>query len=152
MTNLSLRNLNGAFDQINRVGIGFDHVFDRLDEIMRITSAQNSHSYPPYNLIKHTDNSYTIELAVAGFKQGDIDIEVKENNLIVSGKKNVLPGDVEFVHRGISNREFQRVFTLAEHVEVLGANQENGILSIHVERQVPEEKKPKKIAIAYSIN
>lgn len=148
MTNqLSLRSID--IPQLHRFGVGFDRMFDRIDEIMRI-NAQNNGNYPPFNMIKHTDDKYSIEIAVAGFKQGEVTIQVEENQLTITGKQSdVINDNVEYVHRGISGRDFNRVFTLAEHVEIVGAKQENGILTIALERQVPPEKRPKQIAISY---
>ena len=148
MTNqLNLRSID--IPQLHRYGVGFDRMFDRIDEILRVNSSQ-ANGYPPYNMVKYNEDSYAIEVAVAGFKQGEITIEVKENQLTIEGKKSTINDDTrEFVHRGISGRDFSRVFTLAEHVEVVGAQQENGILTVLLERQVPDEKKPKQIAINY---
>lgn len=147
MTNLQLRSID--IPQLHRFGVGFDSMFDRVEEILRINSQHNS-NYPPYNMIKYNDDRYAIEIAVAGFKQGEVSIEVSNNQLKVEGKQAELVEDTrEFVHRGISGRDFVRVFTLAEHVEVIGAKQENGILIVDLERQIPEDKKPKQIAISY---
>lgn len=144
---LSLRSID--IPQLHRFGVGFDRMFDRIDELMRVNSQSNV-NYPPYNMIKHTDNKYSIEIAVAGFKQGEVTIEIEENQLTVEGKQATVVDDTrEFIHRGISGRDFVRVFTLAEHVEVIGARQENGVLIIELERQIPEEKKPRPIAINY---
>ena len=147
MTNLQLRSID--IPQLHRFGVGFDRMFDRIDEILRVNQHQNG-NYPPYNMIKYTDDKYSIEVAVAGFKNGEVTIEVRDNQLTIEGKQaTAIEDDREYVHRGISGRDFVRVFTLAEHVEVVGARLENGILSIDLERQVPEEKKPKNIAITY---
>jgi molecular chaperone IbpA len=147
MTNLTLRSLD--IPQIARFGVGFDRMFDRIDEIMRL-NAQSNTNYPPYNMIRVSEDKYTVEIAVAGFKQGEVNIEVAENQLTVEGKQATIAEDArEFIHRGISGRDFVRVFTLADHVEVIGARQENGILIIDLERQVPEEKRPKAIPITY---
>lgn len=150
MTNqLTLRSFD--IPQLHRFGVGFDRMFDRVDEILR-SQAQHQTNYPPYNIIKHTDDKYTIELAVAGFGDGDINIQVEENVLKIEGKHQDEQTDDarEFVYRGIGGRDFVRTFTLAEHVEVVGASQENGILTVNLERIVPEEKRPKSIAISYS--
>lgn len=149
MTNLSLRSID--IPQLHRFGVGFDRMIDHMEELMR-ASVQNSSNYPPYNIVKHNENIYTIEIAVAGFKQGDISIELKEDQLIIEGKQNLIDPDdetKEYLHRGISSRSFVRYFTLAEHVEVRDAKQEDGVLIISLERIVPEEKKPKSIAITY---
>lgn len=148
MPNIQLRSID--IPQLHRFGVGFDSMFDRIDEILRMNSQGNS-NYPPYNMVKLDENRYAIEVAVAGFKKGEVSIQVKENLLTIEGKQapEVEDGTREYVHRGISGRDFQRVFTLADHVEVVGATQENGILIIELERQIPEEKKPKSIAISY---
>lgn len=151
MTSHSIRSID--IPQIARFGVGFDTMFNRLEEIMRTNAQQSQNNYPPYNVIRYSEDKYTIEIAVAGFKEGDISIEVTNNQLTVIGKQvEVVDTDrvIEYVHRGISSRSFERVWTLAEHVEVIGARQEDGILSIDLERKVPEEKKPKSIAITYT--
>lgn len=151
MTSHSIRSID--IPQIARFGVGFDTMFDRLEEIMRNNSQHSHANYPPYNVIRHSEDHYTIEIAVAGFKEGDISIEVGNNQLTVTGKQvDVVDSTnvVEYVHRGISSRGFERMWTLAEHVEVIGAQQENGILSIALERKIPEEKKSKSIAITYT--
>jgi len=148
MTNLQLRSID--VPQLHRYGVGFDRMFDRIEEILRINSQHNT-NYPPYNMIRINENRYAIEVAVAGFKKGEVSIQVEENQLTIEGKQidTINDGSVEYVHRGISGRDFLRVFTLADHVEVVGAAQENGILTVELERQVPEGKKPKTIAISY---
>lgn len=146
-SNLSLRSID--IPQVYRFGVGIDRMFDRLDDVLR-QSAQSNGNYPPYNMIRHSDDRYSIEIAVAGFKQGEVNIEVSENQLTVEGKQSdIVADDREYIHRGISGRNFVRVFTLADYVEVVGARQENGILTIELERIVPENKKPKSIAISY---
>lgn len=150
MTNqLSLRSID--IPQLYRFGVGFDRTLDRIEEILRVSSNQTS-GYPPYNIVKHSEDTYSIEIAVAGFKQGDVTIEVKDNVLTVHGKQSISLDETsttEYVHHGISGREFVRSFPLGEHVEVTAAFQENGILTIRLERQLPEEKKPKSIPIDY---
>lgn len=149
MTNqLSLRSID--IPTLHRFGVGFDEMFNRVDEILRMNSQHNG-NYPPYNMIKHTEDQYSIEIAVAGFRDGEITIEVANQQLKVEGRQAEIVEDQarEYIHRGISGRDFVRVFTLAEHVEVVGARQENGILTVHLERVIPEEKKPKTIAINY---
>jgi molecular chaperone IbpA len=120
-----------------------------FDELLR--SSQSNTNYPPYNIVKHGDDNFAIELAVAGFKDGEINIEVERNQLTVKGEQAIdLDNQVEYLHRGISARSFSRTWTLADHVEVAGAKSENGILTISLERKVPEEQKPKSIAITYT--
>lgn len=146
MTNLNLRTLD--IPSIHKFAVGFDHV---LDELLRHTNTQTSTNYPPYNIVKYSDDKFAIELAVAGFQNGDIDITVEKNQLTIKGEK-VVPTDegIEYLHRGISARNFLRTWTLADHVEVRGAEIKNGILVVQLERKVPEEQRPKKIAITYS--
>lgn len=143
---LNLRSLD--IPSIHKFAVGFDNVFD---ELMRITSQQTNTNYPPYNVIKYTDDQFAIELAVAGFNEGEIDVQVENNQLTIRGEQaeDVREG-VEFLHRGISARNFVRTFTLADHVEVVEAHVANGILTISLERKIPEEKKPKKIAISFN--
>ena len=146
MTNLSLRSLD--IPSIHKFAVGFYSVFD---ELMRHTNTQTNVNYPPYNVVKHSEDKFTIELAVAGFKSGDIEVEVEKNQLTVRGQQSVdLDSTVEYLHRGISARSFVRTWTLADHVEVTGAEATDGILRVNLERIVPEEQKPKKIQISYN--
>lgn len=140
---LSLRSLD--IPSIHKFGIGFDNMFD---ELMRMNS-QQSLNYPPYNIVKNTEDSFDIEVAVSGFSEGEIEVNLDNRVLTIKGqKKEDLVA--EYLHKGISTRDFVREFTLAEHVEVLNASQKDGILTIQLERIVPEEKKPKSIAISYT--
>lgn len=142
---LTLRSLD--IPQLNKFGIGFDNMFD---ELMRMNS-QQSLNYPPYNIVKQTDNTFYIEIATAGFSEGEIDVRLDNRLLSIKGEiKRDEDASYEYLHRGISSRDFVREFTLAEHVEVGSAVVTNGILTIYLERIVPEEKKPKSIAINYT--
>ena len=145
---LTLRTLD--IPSIHKFGIGFDSI---LDELMRVNAQQTNTNYPPYNIVKHSEDAFAIELAVAGFREGDINITLEKNVLTIKGEQKLsldeLEKDVEYVHRGISARNFDRTVTLADYVEVIGAKAENGILIIELERQVPEEQKPKTVAITY---
>jgi molecular chaperone IbpA len=132
---------------LHKFAVGFDTVFD---EILRTTSQQTT-NYPPYNVVKHSDVNFAIELAVAGFRDGEIDVSVERNQLTAKGEKAVeLNSTTEYLYRGISSRSFTRTWTLAEHIEVVGAKSENGILTISLELRVPESQKPKSIAINYN--
>ena len=146
---LSLRSLD--IPSIHKFGIGFDTMFD---ELMRTHDLQSNTSYPPYNVVKHNENSFSIELAVAGFKEGDIEVVLEKNQLSVKGNKaktiSDLDSEIVYLVHGISSRSFERTFTLAEHVSVSGAATEAGILTISIERVIPEESKPKSIAITYT--
>jgi molecular chaperone IbpA len=147
MTNtLTLRSFD--IPSIHKFAVGFDGVFD---EILRLSNQQKDTNYPPYNIVKHSDNKFVIELAVAGFKEGDINVTVDKNLLTIEGSQSVdLDTNVEYLYRGISARNFTRTFTLADHVEVSDAVVNNGIMGITLERQVPDELQPKKIAISYN--
>jgi molecular chaperone IbpA len=121
--------------------IGFDRTFQLLE---RAASAP-SVNYPPYNILKVDDEHFTIELAVAGFSKKDISIKKEKEVLSVEGKQE--DSDQEYVHRGLASREFRRSFTLADDVEIVGAELTNGILSVSMERVIPEEDKPQLIKI-----
>ena len=144
---LTLRSLD--IPSIHKFAVGFDNIFD---ELQRVTTQRDN--YPPYNVLKIDEDHFTIEVAVAGFQEGDISITVEKNILTIKGEQAIKVYkedelEPEYLHRGISSRNFARTFTLADHVEVVGAKAENGILKIELERQVPEEQKPKTIAITY---
>ena len=130
--------------QLYRNSIGLDSIFDSL--LGRIE--HNQSNYPPYNIVKSDDDHYTIELAIAGFGQGDIDIQVKEGELIIKGEKSE-DEESQYLHHGIGTRKFTRTFNLAEYVEVKSADSENGVLRIALERNIPDAMKPKSIAINY---
>ena len=110
------------------------------------THVTTQNNYPPYNVIKEDDDTYIVEIALAGFDKSDLSVTVDNGNLIVKGEKES-KDDVKFTHKGIATRSFTRSFALGEFMEVTGAEFENGMLSITVERIVPEEKKPKSIKI-----
>ena len=138
-----------SFDvpQLHKFGLGFDGM---LDELMRVTSQQTNSNYPPHNVIKTGDDSFTIEVAVAGFAEGEINIAVDKRLLTIAGAiQRDENAAHEYLHRGISSRDFKHTFTLAEHIEVKSASIRNGILAVNLEREVPEEAKPKSIAITY---
>lgn len=121
--------------------IGFDSFFDTLDSI----TGTDVKGYPHYNIRKLDDNKWAIELALAGFSRDDISIEVKDNVMTIEGE---LKGeDKDYVYKGISSRKFSKSFTLAEFTECESAKMENGILSIILEKNIPEDKKPQKIKI-----
>lgn len=131
------------FSPFYRSTVGFDRLFSRLDNV------QEAKSYPPYNIERVSEDAYRVSIAVAGFSQGDIAIESKENGLTIKGAKAPESTDKprEFLHRGIAERAFELRFQLAEYVEVIGANLENGLLHIELKRVLPESKKPRQIAI-----
>lgn len=133
------------FSPFYRSTIGFDRVFNRLDNLV----GQEAKTYPPYNIERTGEDAYRISIAVAGFSNGDIAIETKENNLVVKGAKPVETEDKtrEFLHRGIAERAFELRFQLADYVEVQGASLENGLLHLELKRELPESKKPRSIQI-----
>ncbi len=139
-----------AFDipAFNKFGIGFEDLFT---DLQRVTQTQSSTNYPPHNVIKTGDHTVTIEVAVAGFAEGEIDVSLDQRLLTITGaKKTEKDQEHEYLHRGISARDFKQTFPLAEHVEVKGATIRDGILTVLLEREVPESAKPKSIAITYS--
>ena len=136
--------LTDPFDRVKTYSIGFDRMFDRLLDDSLVTTT----NYPPYNIVKMDDTNYAIQIAVAGFGKDDIEIETKENTLSIKSKER---GDVvdetTYLHKGISNRAFNRTFTISDDVVVKGATFENGLLNVELERIIPEEKKPRLIKI-----
>jgi molecular chaperone IbpA len=144
MTRLTTLDLNPFY----RNSVGIDHLFDRL---MHQVDTASSTNYPPYNILKTGDNTYQIEVAVAGFTQGEVTVNVNEGNLVITGEKSStdLPEGVSYEYQGISARRFIRSFTLADYVEVTDATSKDGILTVTLERQIPEAMKPKTIAITY---
>ena len=144
MTRLTTLDLNPLY----RNSVGIDHLFDRL---MHQVDTASSTNYPPYNILKTGDNTYQIEVAVAGFTQGEVTVNVNEGNLVITGEKSStdLPEGVSYEYQGISARRFIRSFTLADYVEVTDATSKDGILTVTLERQIPEAMKPKTIAITY---
>jgi molecular chaperone IbpA len=129
-----------------RSTVGFDRLFSLIDQAAGVDQAQ---TYPPYNIERSAENAYRITLAVAGFAEADLTIEVKEATLTVRGEKQgKADGEgAEVLYRGIASRSFERRFQLADHVLVKGADLANGLLHIDLVREVPEAKKPRQIAI-----
>ena len=131
-----------------RSTVGFDRLFSILDSLGGVDNGGGA-TYPPYNIERTAENAYRITMAVAGFGENDLSIEAKENVLTVKGERSdEVAKDREVLHRGIAGRSFERRFQLADHVEVRGANLENGLLHIDLVREIPEALKPRKIAIS----
>ncbi len=131
-----------------RSTVGIDSLFDRITR--NIDMAANAGNYPPYNIVKTGDETYEIQIAAAGFRQDEIEVEVKDGQLVVQGGQgNQARAEVEYLHHGISNRSFIRTFQLSDYVEVKEAQMKDGILTVRLEREIPEAAKPKKIAISY---
>ena len=141
-----------SFDipSIHKFGIGFDNMFD---ELMRVSAQQSSTNYPPSNIVQINEDEYMISLAVAGFGLDNLSVTKDKKFLIIEGKEyqpdseKIVPN---YLHKGISNRDFRREFQLADHVEISNAHLELGILSVYLKREVPEDAKPKTIAITYT--
>ena len=140
--------MRSAFDfaPFRRSTVGFDRLFDMLENS---TLGQGQENYPPFDLIKLGDNDFRIELAVAGFKSGEIDITAQQNVLLVSGRKKDEVDDKgsNYIYRGIATRSFERRFALADHIQVKSADLKDGMLSIELVREIPEAMKPRKISI-----
>jgi molecular chaperone IbpA len=137
---------------LTKFGIGFDNMFD---ELMRVSAQQSSTNYPPYDIVQINDDEYMISMAVAGFGHDNLSVTKDKNFLIIEGKHSRETVENEdstakYLHKGISERSFRREFQLADHVEISNAHLELGILSVHLRREVPEEAKPKTIAITYT--
>ncbi len=129
-----------------RATVGFDQMADLMDRVLADTGT--STTYPPYNIEKTAEDAWRISIAVAGFTEDDLAVEVRENALIVSAKKGKEDESKTYLHRGIATRAFERRFTLADHVRVTGASHVNGMLNIDLAREVPEALKPRRIEIA----
>jgi len=129
-----------------RASVGFDQIADLMDRVLTNDVAQPT--YPPYNIEKIADDSWRISIAVAGFSENDLSVEVRENALIISAKRATEEGKHTYLHRGIATRAFERRFHLAEHVHVTGASHVDGMLNIDLTREVPEALKPRRVEIA----
>ncbi len=129
-----------------RATVGFDQIADLMDRALSSDVGQNT--YPPYNIEKTADDAWRISIAVAGFAENDLAIEVKDRSLQVTARKAEDDTERKFLHRGIATRAFERRFHLADHVRVTGASHENGMLHIDLVREVPEALKPRRIEIA----
>ncbi len=134
------------FAPLYRSTVGFDRLANMLDQAAGVEA---NTGYPPYNIERTSEDEYRITMAVAGFGESDLNIEIKENTLTVSGKKETEEADekVQVLHRGIATRSFERRFQVADHVEVTGADLENGLLHITLKREIPEAMKPRTIKI-----
>ncbi len=138
-------NMRTAFDfsPFYRDTVGFDRVFHMLDSVV----SQGSQGYPPYNIEKVGEDTYRIVMAVAGFSEAELSLTQKEEELLVTGKAQPGAEEKEYLYRGIAAREFERRFQLADHVKVVGAGLANGLLTIELRREIPEEKKARAIQI-----
>ena len=138
-----MRNID--FSPLFRHSVGFDRMQQLLDSAARHDSSATA--YPPYNIVQTGEDGYRISIALAGFSEQDLDVTAKENTLVVSATVNEGEGDKTYLHHGIAGRAFERRFDLADHIKVVNASLVNGLLNIDLMREIPEEKKPRKIAI-----
>jgi molecular chaperone IbpA len=134
------------FSPLTRFTVGFDEIFEQLARSHEQLN-NNSVNYPPYNIVKYDANNYALEIAVAGFSIDEIDIGVEGNNLTITGEKSSKPDEVTYIYKGISTRSFKRTIPLGDHIIVKDAIIMNGMLTIKLEREIPEALKPRKIAI-----
>ncbi|SFE29208.1 Hsp20 family protein [Roseivivax sediminis] len=133
------------FAPLYRATVGFDQIADMMDRVLANDVSQPT--YPPYNIEKTADDAYRISIAVAGFSEDDLSVEVKDHALVVSARKAEDDGARNYLHRGIATRAFERRFQLADHVRVEGASHADGMLHIDLVREIPEALKPRRIAI-----
>lgn len=134
------------FSPFTRFTVGFDEVFDALARTHEQLNSQTA-NYPPYNILKYDANNYALEIAVAGFELDEIDVGVEGNNLTVVGQRVEKKDETTYIYKGISTRSFKRSIPLGEHIVVKDAIIKNGMLTIRLEREIPEAMKPRKIAI-----
>jgi molecular chaperone IbpA len=140
-----MNNQLARFDALNRALVGFDQMFDQME---RRFANSVSNNYPPHNILKMGENEYSIQLAVTGFDKNEINVTVENNILIVKGESMTTDyAPEQYLHRGLATRDFVKEFPLAEHIEVVGAETKNGMLTIKLIRNIPESAKPKIIDI-----
>jgi molecular chaperone IbpA len=130
---------------LHRASVGFDQIADLMNSVLNTETSQSS--YPPYNIEKTAADGYRISIAVAGFSDDELSIETRENALLITARKADADGQRSYLHRGIARRAFERRFHLADHIRVLGASHENGMLHIDLVREIPEALKPRRIEI-----
>lgn len=146
MTSKTLTLRSTDIPSIHKFAIGFDSMFD---ELLRLDSRQNE-NYPPYNIVQINEDEFIISLAVAGFGQDNLTITKDKNFLVIEGNPTSPHEEIKFLHKGIGNRSFKREFKLADHVDIMNATLELGVLSVYLKREIPEDEKPKTIAISFN--
>jgi len=130
---------------LNKALLGFDNLFENFEQRF---ANQISNNYPPYNIVKHDENSYEIQIAVTGFDKDEVSVEIDQNQLIVKGQKSKEEAEAtNYIHRGLAARQFTRTWTLAEHMEVEEGRIKNGVLTIGLKRVIPESLKPRQLKI-----
>tara|TARA_E500000331_G_C17123620_1_gene654969 strand:+ start:160 stop:606 length:447 start_codon:yes stop_codon:yes gene_type:complete len=148
MVNKQFRITSDTLNPLYRATVGFDNLFNEFE---RLHTQSNSQGYPPYNISKDGDDLYSITLAIAGFKKSEIDVELEDGNLLITGtvkSEDSAKDDIEYLHKGIAERDFVRSFKLAEYVEVKSAKLEDGLLKVELFRNVPDALKPQKIKVS----
>ena len=145
MTNRAL----SIFNQLRPVTVGFDNAFDHFERLFDDFDFNTIPTFPHYNIVKKAENKYDIEIALAGYNKKDIEVELKEGILTIKSKKEEKEDtkDGEVLHKGIAKRYFSKAFTIADDVEVKGAELKDGLLKVSMERIIPDHKKPRNIAI-----
>ena len=136
-----------SFGPLAHTTLGFERFFDDVERLLSTDVQKVSASFPPHNILKLDDNRYVVELAVAGFSKDEIEIEVADGTLTIKGDKKEKLDEVQYLHRGIGTRSFTKTLTVADTIEVKGAEFKDGILKIGLENIIPEHKKPRKIEI-----
>jgi molecular chaperone IbpA len=136
-----------SFGPLAHTTLGFERFFDDVERLLASDVAKVSSSFPPHNILKLDESRYVVELAVAGFSKDEIEITVENGSLTVKGERKEKDADVQYLHRGIGTRSFTKTLTVADTIEVKGAEFKDGILRIGLENIVPEHKKPRKIEI-----
>lgn len=156
MSNLTISSSRFTPDQFTQLGrsiIGFDQIFDMMESAAQhmLTESAARSGYPPYNVIKRDDDHYAIELAVSGFGESDLEVSVANGVLTVAGdtQKEAQP-EIQYLHRGLSHRRFRREFPLVEYMEVISASVTNGILTIELERRLPDALKPRTVEVTFN--
>jgi molecular chaperone IbpA len=141
--------MRSAFDfsPLYRSTVGFDRLFDLLDQSSQVDPMTN---WPPYNIEKVGEDRYVITMAIAGFSTDEVEIMQKENQLVIAGQRKGSEEGRQYLHRGIATRAFRQIFNLADHVKVMDAALDNGLLTIDLKREVPEALKPRRIEISSS--
>ncbi len=136
-----------SFGPLTQTTLGFDRFFDEVEKLMAMDVQKTVTNFPPHNILKLDDSRYIVELAVAGFSKDEIEISVEDDTLIVKGERKDVEANIQYLHKGIGTRSFTKTLTIADTIEVKGAEFKDGILRIGLENIIPEHKKPRKIEI-----
>jgi molecular chaperone IbpA len=140
-----------SFSPLTHTTLGFEKFFDDVEKLLSTDIQKTVSNFPPHNIVKLDDNRYLVELAVAGFSRDDIEISVEDNTLMIRGEKKDKDESITYIHRGIGTRSFTKSLTIADTVEVRGAEFKDGILRVALENVIPEHKKPRKIEISNNL-